>query len=157
MKKLIFTIVLSVFALSFTNAQKIETKKVFGGYIFSQNDSNLTLSQMQEVMKDNKQAFDLMKSAKSNQTWGMILGVAGGGLVGFPVGTAIGGGEPKWALVGVGAALIVASIPIVKAVNRKTKEAVDLYNADVPSVSSNLNPSFNFNVKGVSMGISMSF
>ncbi|WP_373942027.1 hypothetical protein OEG92_01130 [Polaribacter sejongensis] len=84
MKKLIFTIVLSVFALSFTNAQKIETKKVFGGYIFSQNDSNLTLSQMQEVMKDNKQAFDLMKSAKSNQTWGMILGVAGGGLVGFP-------------------------------------------------------------------------
>ncbi|WP_373942029.1 hypothetical protein OEG92_01135 [Polaribacter sejongensis] len=73
------------------------------------------------------------------------------------VGTAIGGGEPKWALVGVGAALIVASIPIVKAVNRKTKEAVDLYNADVPSVSSNLNPSFNFNVKGVSMGISMSF
>ena len=157
MKKLIFTIVLSVFALSFTNAQKIETKKVFGGYIFSQNDSNLTLSQMQEVMKDNKQAFDLMKSAKSNQTWGMILGVAGGGLVGFPVGTAIGGGEPKWALVGVGAAFIVASIPIVKAVNRKTKEAVDLYNADVPSVSSNLNPSFNFSVKGASMGISMSF
>ena len=157
MKKLIFTIVLSVFTLSFINAQKIEMKKVFGGYVFSQNDSNLTLSQMQEVMKDNKQAFDLVKSAKSNQTWGMILGTAGGALVGFPIGTAIGGGEPKWALAGAGAALIVASIPIVKGFNRKTKEAVDLYNAGMPSVSSYFNPSFNFNVKGSSMGISMSF
>lgn len=157
MKNLIFTIILSVFTLSFVNAQKIEMKKVFGGYAFSQNDKNLTLTQMQELMKDNKEAFNLVKSAKSNQTWAMILGTAGGALVGFPVGTAIGGGEPKWALAGAGAALIVASIPIVKGFNRKTKEAVDLYNSGLPSVSSNFNPSFNFTVKGTSMGISMRF
>ncbi|MFT6869910.1 MAG: hypothetical protein ACJAXF_003033 [Polaribacter sp.] len=29
-------------------------------------------------MKNNQQAFDVVKSAKSNQTWGMILSGTGG-------------------------------------------------------------------------------
>ena len=157
MKKIVLAIVLGVFTFSSITAQKIEMKKVFGGYTFSQNDKMLTLSQMQEVMKDNKEAFELVKSAKSNQTWGMILGGAGGALIGYPIGTAIGGGEPKWALAGAGAALIVATIPIIKGFNKKTKKAVELYNADAPSVSSNFQPIFNFNIKGTSMGISMNF
>ncbi|MFK8059030.1 MAG: hypothetical protein AB8B78_02970 [Polaribacter sp.] len=157
MKKIVLVIVLGVFTFSSITAQKIEMKKVFGSYTFSQNDKMLTLSQMQEVMKDNKEAFELVKSAKSNQTWGMILGGAGGALIGYPIGTAIGGGEPKWALAGAGVALIVATIPIVKGFNKKTKKAVELYNANAPSVSSNFNPTFNLNIKGTSLGLLMNF
>lgn len=157
MKKIIVAIVLFVSTFSSINAQQIEMKKVFGGYQFTQEGKNLTLGQMQEVMKNNTDAFNLIKSAKTNQTWGMILGTAGGALVGFPVGTAIGGGDPEWALAGVGAALIVATIPIVKNFNKKTSKAVELYNADFPSVSSNFNPEFNLNFKGIGLGISMNF
>lgn len=157
MKKLFVAIFLSMVTFSSVNAQKIEMKKTFGSYTFSQNDKMLTLNQMQEIMKDNKEAFDLVKSAKSNQTWGMILGGAGGFLVGYPIGTAIGGGDPEWALAGAGAALIVATIPIVKGFNKKTKKAVALYNADQPNVSSSFQPQFNLNFKGMSMGVSMTF
>ncbi|QTE22025.1 hypothetical protein [Polaribacter cellanae] len=157
MKKVFLTILLSVIAFSSINAQKIEMKKVFGGYKFSQNDKELSLNQMQEVMKNNQEAFDLVKSAKSNQTWGMILSGIGGGLIGYPIGTAIGGGNPKWVLAGVGAAFIVATIPIIKGFNRKTKKAVELYNANQSTVSSNFRPQFNLNIKGMSMGISMTF
>ncbi|QNM85467.1 hypothetical protein H9W90_14965 [Polaribacter pectinis] len=157
MKKVLLAILLSVITFSSVNAQKIEMKKVFGGYTFSQNDKTITLNQMQEIVKDNQEAFDLVKSAKSNQTWGMVLGGIGGGLIGYPIGTAIGGGDPEWALAGVGVAFIVATIPIVKGFNRKTKKAVELYNADQPTASSNFQPQFNLNLKGMSMGISMTF
>lgn len=112
---------------------------------------------MQDIMKENKEAYALVQSAKSNQTWAMILGTAGGALVGFPLGTAIGGGDPEWALAGAGAALIVATIPIVKGFNRKTKKAVDLYNAAHYTSNYQFKPSFNLNIKGTSLGLTMTF
>ncbi|MFY9243009.1 MAG: hypothetical protein WAO74_08280 [Polaribacter sp.] len=157
MKKILVLFAFFIFSLSTINAQKIEMKKVFGGYQFKQNDKNLTLSRMQEIMKDNQEAFDLVKSAKSNQTWATILGSAGGALIGFPIGTAIGGGDPEWALAGAGAALLVATIPIVKGFNKKTTKAVELYNAGLPAVSGNFQPEFNLNFKGLGIGISMNF
>lgn len=157
MKKIVLAIVFIVATFFSVQAQKIEMKKVFGGYQFTQQGAILTLNQMQELMKNNQEAFDLVKSAKSNQTWGMILGTAGGALVGFPIGTAIGGGEPEWALAGVGAALIVATIPIVKGFNKKTSKAVELYNAGFTGVGYQFQPEINFNFKGTSLGITMSF
>lgn len=157
MKKSLILLTLLVVSSLTINAQKIEIKKVFGGYTFSQNEKNLTVKQMQEVMKSNQQAFDLVTSAKTNQIWGTILGTAGGALVGFPIGTAIGGGDPEWALAGAGVALIVASIPIVNGFNKKMKSAVELYNAGLPQVSSNFQPEINLNFKGLGLGISMNF
>lgn len=157
MRKLFITVLVLFFSVLQINAQKIETTKVFGGLKFSQSGKNLTLKDMQTIMKDNKEALDLVTSAKSNQTWGMILGTTGGALIGFPIGTAVGGGDPEWALAGVGAALLVATIPIVKGFNRKTTKAVELYNSGVTSTSYHFNPSFNFSVKGSNIGISMTF
>ncbi|NVJ88723.1 MAG: hypothetical protein HWD82_04710 [Flavobacteriaceae bacterium] len=157
MKKLVFVFAAILFTSITLNAQKIEMNKVWGGYQFTQDGKSLSLNDMQEIMKSNQEAYDLVQSAKSNKTWGMILGTAGGVLVGFPIGTAIGGGDPEWALAGVGAALIVASIPIVKGFNNKTKKAVELYNNDVTSGAYHFNPSFDLNIKGTSLGIIMSF
>ncbi|WP_088324404.1 hypothetical protein [Polaribacter tangerinus] len=158
MKKQFVLLFLLAFAFfSQLNAQQIEMKKAFGGYTFHQNGGMLSVGQMQELMKENDAAFKLMRSAKGNQILSMVLGGAGGALVGFPIGTAIGGGEPEWALAGVGAALIVATIPIAKGFTKKAKKAVELYNANQSTVGSSFIPEFNLNVKGMSMGISMTF
>lgn len=157
MKNLTVIILFTLLTVSITNAQKIEMNKVFGGYEFRQNDKTLLLKDMQEIMKENTEAFALIQSAKTNQTWAMVLGTAGGALVGFPIGTAIGGGDPEWALAGAGAALIVASIPIVKGFNRKTKKAVELYNDAISSTSYKFRPSFNLEFRGTNLGISMNF
>mgnify|MGYP000079337509 CR=1 FL=1 len=54
-------------------------------------------------------------------------------------------------------ALIVATIPIVKGFNRKTKKAVDLYNEGITSTSYLFQPTFNLNINGTNLGISMNF
>ncbi len=157
MKKIVFALFLCLFTFSTLNAQKIEMKKSFGENMFYQNDKKLNPNQLKELLKNNSEAFELMKSAKSNYTWATILGGAGGALVGFPIGTAIGGGDAKWELAGAGAALILVAIPILKNYNKKAKKAVELYNEGIPSVSSNFLPEFNLSFKGTSMGISMNF
>jgi len=157
MKKIAAIITTLLFTSISINAQKIEMKKVFGGYQFTQSEKTINANQMQEIMKGNQEALELITSAKKNQTWAMVLGTAGGALIGYPLGTAIGGGDPEWVLAGAGVALIAISIPIVKGFNKKAKNAVELYNADVTSNAYNFNPSFNFNIKGANLGLTMSF
>ena len=157
MRKIIAIITVFMFTSISINAQKIEMKKVWGGYQFTQSGKTVNVSQMQEIMKDNEEALDLITSAKTNQIWAMVLGTAGGGLIGFPIGTAIGGGDPEWILAGAGVALIAISIPIIEGFNKKAKSAVELYNAEFSSNAYRFNPSFNFNIKGANVGLTMSF
>ena len=157
MKKIVFAVFVAIFTFSNVNAQKIELKKYFGENLFYQNGEKLTSRQLTAVLKSNSDAFNLMKSAKSNYTWATILGVSGGALVGFPIGTVVGGGDPKWELAGAGAALILVAIPILNNYNKKSKAAVELYNADLPTVSASFQPSFSLNFKGVNLGLTMSF
>lgn len=43
---------------------------------------------------------------------GNVFAFVGGGLIGWPVGTLIGGGEPEWILAGIGAGCIAIGIPL---------------------------------------------
>lgn len=43
---------------------------------------------------------------------GNILAAIGGGLIGWPLGTAIGGGDPEWILAGIGAGVLAVAIPL---------------------------------------------
>ena len=161
MKKALLLIILSTLTFFTSQAQnsslKIESKKVFGGYVYSQNEQSLKINQLLELMKGNDEAYQLMKSAKSNLIWGTILGGVGGGLIGFPIGTAIGGGDAKWELAGVGAALIIIAIPIAKGYNKKSKKAIDLYNAEITSTAYQFKPTFDLSIKGSGVGLIMSF
>lgn len=155
MKKILL---ISFLVISFSlNAQQIQTEKVFGGYKFTQNNQSLSHEELTDIMKNNQQAFDLMESAKSNKIWSSIVGGIGGALIGFPIGTAIGGGDPEWTLAAVGAGFIAIGIPISNGYNRKTLKAVELYNQGFKDVSFQFQPEFNLNLKGSTIGISMSF
>lgn len=41
-----------------------------------------------------------------------ILGGIGGGLIGWPVGTYIGGGDPEWTLALIGGGLVAIAVPL---------------------------------------------
>ncbi|SDR66315.1 hypothetical protein SAMN05216503_0147 [Polaribacter sp. KT25b] len=157
MKKIIFAFLIAIFTFSNVNAQKIEVKKFFGENLFYQNGEKLTMNQLKEVLKNNKETLDLIKSAKHNYTWSSVLGFSGGALIGIPIGTAIGGGDPKWEIAGLGATLILVAIPLLNNYNKKSKAAVDLYNVGLPTVSASFQPEFNLNFKGSSLGIVMNF
>ncbi|WGH74750.1 hypothetical protein P8625_11740 [Tenacibaculum tangerinum] len=158
MKKTVFTFLFAICASFFAQSQQIEKEKVFGGYKYSINGKAVSMKEMVNLMESDAKAMALMKKAKSNTTLATILGGAGGALIGFPVGAAIGGGEANWTIAGVGAGLIIVAIPIASGANKKANEAVDLYNASLDATSyNNFKPQFNMLINGNGVGISMSF
>lgn len=52
---------------------------------------------------------------------GNVLGFMGGGCIGWPLGTAIGGGDPQWAIAGIGAGLIAIGLPLSIIATRRAK------------------------------------
>lgn len=159
MKKIIITVCVVIIAVLNCQAQKIEREKTFGGYKYSQGGVSLSMNELVSIMGTNSEAYELMKSARSTYTFAQIIGGAGGFMIGWPLGTAIGGGDPNWTLAGIGAGLVVVSIPIYSTSNRKTKQAVDLYNADlaVSSDHNSFNPRFRLAVKGTGLRFVMRF
>ncbi|NKI25250.1 hypothetical protein HCG49_01580 [Arenibacter sp. 6A1] len=158
MKKTILTLIFALVTITFCNAQKIEIEKVFGGYKYSQNENQMTMKDLVKTIASNQQAFDLIKKAQSNNTLASIIGFAGGGLIGWPIGTAIGGGDANWTLAGIGAGLVAIGIPISSSANKKAKQAVELYNSSLNSTSFyEFKPEFKVIADGNGLGISMNF
>ena len=97
-----------------------------------------------------------MKIAKSNYDIGTVFGFAGGFLVGWPLGTALGGGEPNWTLAGIGAGLIVVSIPFSTSYTKHAKKAVGIYNTGL-SQTGLRKIDFNLGLTCNGIGIKMTF
>ncbi len=143
------------FAFGQSSSDSITIKKGFGGNQYYQNDQVLKLPQMVKIMKLNEQASKEIKTAQSTYTLASILGGAGGFMLGWPIGTALGGGEPNWTMAGIGAGLLLVSIPINQKFNTQVKTAVDTFNGDLPTSSffdkSELKLAFTNNGFGLSM------
>ena len=158
MKQTILTLIIAVATMTFCNAQKIEMEKVFGGYKYTQNGNQMTMKDLVKTMESNKQAFDLIKKARLNNTLASIIGFAGGGLIGWPIGTAIGGGDANWTLAGIGAGIVAIGIPISSSTNKKAKQAVELYNSSLKSTSFyEFKPEFKVIASGNGIRLSMNF
>lgn len=123
------------FTFGQTVSDSISMKKVFGGYQFYQGEQRLNINQLVNSMKPNEQAYKQIKSAKSSYSMAMIFSSAGGFMVGWPLGTAIGGGKPNWAMAGIGTGLIIISIPISQSFNKKAKQAVETFNGGLQTSS----------------------
>jgi len=158
MKKITLTLTFVITTLTFCNAQKIDIEKVSGGYKYTQNDELMSIGDLASVIESNTKAFELIKKGRTNRSFGAVLGFAGGGLVGWPIGTAIGGGESNWILAGIGAGLIIIGIPISSSANKKINQAVDVYNASLNSTANNkFKPEFNIIANAGGVGLSMNF
>jgi hypothetical protein len=111
-----------------TNSDSIVVKKIFGGYKFLQNNQPLTVKQLGQTLQYNPEAAKLFQQAKPNVAAATLFALAGGALVGWPVGTALGGGKPSWELAGIGVGLIAISIPFSAGFNKNAKAAVAKFN-----------------------------
>ena len=130
MKKIILLGILFSFFFTVNGQNRtdsIEVKNMLGP-VFRQDGRNLTPRQLLDITKSNPDAYSEMKIAKKNYGAGYVLGAAGGFMIGWPLGTALGGGDPNWAMAAVGAGLVGISIPFTIAYNKHAKNAVAIYN-----------------------------
>ena len=158
MKKTILILLITFSAIAICNAQRIEMQKVSGGYKYTQNGNQLKMRDLAKTLETNQQAFGMIKKAQSNQSLAAVIGFVGGGLIGWPIGTAIGGGDANWALAGVGAGLIGVSIPLSSGANKKAKQAVETYNASLGTSAFNgYKLQWKFVANGNGIGLSFGF
>lgn len=159
MKTKILTLIIALISINFCNAQEIQMEKLLGGYKYTQNGKQMKMGDLVKTMESNPQAFELIKKAQSDNVLASAIGFVGGGLIGWPIGTSLGGGDPNWTLAGIGAGLVVIGIPISSSVNKNTKKAVDLYNSSLNSSSFyyEFKPEFKLITSGNGVGLIMSF
>lgn len=137
-KQSVLTILLAL-CLQFSFGQiatdSISIKKVFGGYKFYQSEKRLSMNELVNTLKPNDNAYKEIKAARTANIFATILGSAGGFLVGWPIGTAAGGGDPEWVMAGIGAGLIVATIPLTIKLNKHSKKAIGIFNNGLKATS----------------------
>jgi hypothetical protein len=110
----------------------IEKRRAFLGTSYEQNEEPIDLGDMREKLEREPEAAEELAGYGAFATTAMILAVAGGALVGWPLGQAIVGKEdPLWVLAGVGGGLIAVSIPFAIVADNKLGNAVDAHNRRV--------------------------
>ncbi len=158
MRTLVLTLLLtlSLTALLAQQTGTIEMRKTFWGINYRQNGQKLTGTELMEKLKTNPAAYTEMKKARTNQAFSSLFSGVGGFMVGWPLGTAAGGGDANWTLAGIGAGLIVAAIPFEIAFNKRARNAINTYNSAL-SKSSWRKPQLNLGFTRHGMGIKLSF
>jgi len=117
--------------LSQSSSDSIVSEKTGLGYRYYSNGQKLTGFELVEKLKTNDQSWEKYNQAKGISLIANIFAASGGALIGWPIGTAIGGGDPNWVLAGVGAGLAVIGITIATGADKKIKQAVEIYNQGV--------------------------
>lgn len=149
----IATLFFTIDSLAQNLNDSIEIRKPLGT-VYYQHGKRITHRQIVEITKKNEAAYDEMKIARNYYTFGNIFGAAGGFFVGWPLGSALAGGEPDWSLAAIGAGLIMVSIPFSISYSKHTKKAVTIYNKGLSQSTSynfKLNPNFSANSFGIIM------
>ena len=131
MKKNLLTILLlalSVGLFAQSGGGDLQMKKNFWGVKFLQGDKLLRPGEVLDVMKNNQPAYDEFKKAKSNYDASQVFGAIGGFMIGWPLGTALGGGNPQWGLAAGGVGVLLLSIPFSNGFTTHARSAIDIYN-----------------------------
>ncbi len=125
--------------------------------IYVQRGQNLSMGGLLYITKDNPAAFAEMKKAQNRYTLSFLSGCIGGACVGYPVGTALGGGIPNWNIAFAGAAFIGMSIAFEHSFNVHATRGARLHNSSLSGGQNKEPACLHFNVSPVNMCLSYQF
>jgi hypothetical protein len=131
MRKITVLFLISILTFSFIQAQMIRDTISIKRNSYWYRGNALTANQLLDKMQNNPDAYAEMSIAKSNYDIAMVCSYIGGACIGIPVGQAIGGGKPLWALAGVGVGAVIIAIPLSISFNKHARKAVRIYNSNL--------------------------
>lgn len=151
MKQILFIFIFTLCGMQLSAQSAKDTLEMRKGEIM-QNNRKLHMRDVAGIVEVNPEAFREMRKAYNNQNFVQVFSAAGGFLIGWPIGTAIGGGDPKWELLGIGAGLVLVSIPFSNGYKKHAKKAIMLYNEGIREENRD-KISFNFQVTASGVGM----
>jgi hypothetical protein len=158
MKNIIIIVLIAISGSLFSQTvqDSIEIRKGLGNS-FRYQGKLLLPKKLKEIVSVNPEAAREIKRANTNMVFGTILGGAGGGLIGYPVGTALAGGKANWTLAAAGAFAILVSIPFSVAYNNHTTKAVRIYNEGIRQTTDVKKLNFELGYTPDGIGVRMRF
>lgn len=115
-----------------TQAQEIKIEKKWYGLKYTQASERLNLTEIQEILQINEEAFSIMHQARINHSIDNILSLAGGALLGVALGSAVVGEDVNWTATGLSAGLVAISIPFNLQAKNFTRRGIETYNTGLP-------------------------
>ncbi len=134
-------------------SQQLEVKSNFWGTKITHNQKAIGIKEFVELTKSNKIAHDYALKAKANKGAMDVFSTIGGLLMGWPIGTAIAGGEFKSELFLAGAGIACISIPFTSGMNKNLKNAEEAFKGNATAY--NFEYSLIANANGI--GLSLNF
>lgn len=118
-----------------SQGEPITVREGFWGLRFKQGENRLSSSKVLDIMREtNDEAYRLLNKAflHNGISWGAA--VLGGGMVGY--GLAVRDDDPNGiAFLGIGLGLVIGAYILDSSYNKKTRRAVDIYNAGLQTSS----------------------
>lgn len=142
MKKIVVLLLLfgTAWCLKAQDRTEIKMYKTFGGARFELDTLVLSLRQVLQLLKVEPLAYEKFKRAKLNSDVGSVMGFPAAILIGIPIGTAIGGGNPEWGMAMAGGILLVGAFSLNSIFRSHAFEAIELYNGKTARIK----PEFQF-------------
>lgn len=105
--------------------------KTFGGYRFEQYGKTLTPKIMFHIMHADSEAHAYMQQARKNFSAGQAVGFLGIGLIGWPFIATAREGQANWAVAGIGAGVLLGTIPFNYWFHENALRAAKAYNSAI--------------------------
>ncbi len=126
----------------------------FWGLTILQSEKKLSTMDIKALYKDNAEALRKFKTGKTLNAIGTIIGIPGGFIFGYQLGTQMAGGKINTTLLAVGAAGLIVSIYLTSTGNRSIKESIHIYNSGINKTNS---ASLDFGLTNNGVGFCLKF
>jgi hypothetical protein len=163
MKMKMFTIIISFLMCAslplVSNAQTLSDSITIKGHLFYQGGKKLKMNQLVNTLQSNEEAFQQIKIAQSSYNTAAVFSFAGGFLIGWTIGSVLGGSgeEPNLVLAGIGGGLMAISLPFQHKFKNEAKQAINIYNNGLQTTSFKDKRELKFLLTGNGVGLAFHF
>ena len=160
MKKCLLSALLCIFALATFSQQtdSIAIVKSFGGLSFVKEGTTYQMGDLKDLVSTDIEAVKYADKARTNNTFAFIFGFAGGFMIGWPLGTYLGGGDMEWSILAVGAGSLTVGLVFDSCAKKNARKAVEIYNNGLKApASTSLKAEFGIGLTGNGVGLTLRF
>ena len=117
----------SLTCFSQTSNDTIKVDKIFGGYKYYLNNTELKDYELSNLISKDSLAYKTYSASEVSTFFSYLFGCSGGFLIGYPIGGYLATGEFNTPLFLSGVALTAISIPFSINASNQIKSSVDIY------------------------------
>lgn len=135
--------IISIFLLFWFSVENIEgqglnsrdsitmTGSAMSGLKFYKDGRRISLDNIASMVVKDPVTFHFIQKAKTNNVFTYLFTFAGGFIIGWEIGSSLGGRTVNWGTIGAGVGCIGLSIPFAIGAKNNAKNGIDRFNASI--------------------------